>query len=76
MIACTDLQEQLKNYSRFMEKIVKVDEMWIYGYDPETKSNLHNGRVLHLHIRVKTGNSIQREVNDDFLCFMNKVCKD
>ncbi|PSN32414.1 hypothetical protein C0J52_17540 [Blattella germanica] len=37
VITFTDLQEELRNDPLFMEKVVTGDEMWIYGYDPETK---------------------------------------
>ena len=43
-----DLLERLCEDVQFLKNIVTGDESWIYGYDPETNSNRHRGRVPRL----------------------------
>jgi hypothetical protein len=40
-----DLLERSSENVQFLKNIVTDDESWVYGYDPETKSNRHSGRV-------------------------------
>jgi len=34
---CHEMKDQLKNDPDFLSKIIKGDESWCYGHDPETK---------------------------------------
>jgi hypothetical protein len=34
---CRDFQARLEGGAEFFSKIIKGDETWVYGYDPETK---------------------------------------
>lgn len=34
---CTELREPVANGPNFLSKINRGDEMWVYGYDLETK---------------------------------------
>lgn len=46
--------EEFKDLTRtdpnFLSKVITDDESWVYRYDLETNSSLHNGRVQHHHL--------------------------
>jgi len=44
-----DLFEHSCEDMQFLKNIVTDDESWVHGYDPETNSNRHSGRVPCLH---------------------------
>jgi len=50
MSFCTDLPERAQNKPNFMSSVTTSDEIWVYGYDPETK---------HMSSQWKTASSPQ-----------------
>jgi len=37
---CTAIRERAQNDPNFMSSVITGDESWVYGYDPETKTNV------------------------------------
>jgi len=49
---CLDLKENASNNPSFLSNVITGDETWVYAYDPETKTQSSQGKVLgHLDRR-------------------------
>ena len=55
---CCDLQEELKNDTQFLTKVVTGDESWCYGCDPESKQQSISGSH-QIRPEKKNGKSAQ-----------------
>ena len=50
-----DNLEMVSDDENVLKKVITGDELWVYGYDPETNinNNLHSGSVQTSHGRKK-----------------------
>jgi len=60
----TICQDLLERQDDILGRVITGDETWVYQYDPERSSKLHNGRLLILHdqkvplAKIKSQNNV------------------
>ena len=52
-----DMLDCVESDSNFLNTVITCDESWVYGYDPETKAQSHNGNIHHPRGQRKHGRS-------------------
>jgi hypothetical protein len=67
---CMELKEQVRNDRDFLSKVVTGDEIWIYGYDPETKQQSSQKKCPPAP-RTKKARQVKSNVKSMLICFFD-----
>jgi hypothetical protein len=79
---CQDLHVRFERNPKFLSKITTGDEMWVYGYDLETKqqsqqkspSSPRQKKTRKVHSNMKSMLTVSSPFKE--LCIMNLFLKD